>query len=102
MIVQDGQTLLLGGILFQKDSTIEHKLPLFGDVPVVGGLFRHNQAVQANNEMFVFMTPRVINEPSATLPETAESRKKLDEIKKELNMEELHNMLEDLKNNDEE
>jgi general secretion pathway protein D len=102
MIVQDGQTLLLGGILFQKDSTIEHKIPLFGDAPLVGGLFRHNEAVQANNEMFVFMTPRVIDEPSATLQEAEESQKKLDDIRKELKMEELHEMLEKLKKNDEE
>jgi general secretion pathway protein D len=85
MIVRDGQTLLLGGILFQKDSTIEHKLPLFGDVPLVGGLFRHNETVQANNEMFVFMTPHVIAEPGATESEATSSREKLDEIREGLN-----------------
>ena len=93
MIVQDGQTLLLGGILFQKDSKIEHKLPLFGDVPLVGGLFRHTEATLSNSEMFVFMTPRVIDEPSATLPEATDSREKLDEIRKGLNTEELKNTL---------
>jgi len=88
MIVQDGQTLLLGGILFQKNSTIEHKLPLFGDVPLVGGLFRHKEEILSNSEMFVFMTPRVIDEPSATLLEATSSREKLDEIREEMNMEE--------------
>jgi general secretion pathway protein D len=85
MIVQDGQTLLLGGILFQTDSRIEHKIPLFGDVPLVGGLFRHNEAVLSNNEMFVFMTPHVIAEPGAAKSEAEESQEKLKEIRKGLN-----------------
>jgi type II secretory pathway component GspD/PulD (secretin) len=85
MIVRDGQTLLLGGILFQKESTIEHKLPLLGDVPLVGGLFRHTEVYLSNSEMFVFMTPRVIDEPNAALPETTGSREKLNEIREGLN-----------------
>jgi len=85
MIVRDGQTLLLGGILFQKESMIEHKLPLLGDVPLIGGLFRHAEVNLANSEMFVFMTPRVIDEPNAALPEATGSREKLDEIREGLN-----------------
>lgn len=85
MIVQNGQTLLLGGILFQEDRTVERKLPLFGDAPLVGGLFRHNQVNLANSEMFVFMTPRVIEEPNATLAEATKSREKLNEIRRGLN-----------------
>ena len=85
MIVQDGQTLLLGGILFQTDSRVEHKIPLFGDVPLVGGLFRHNEAILSNNEMFVFMTPHVIAEPGAAQSEAEESQEKLKEIRKGLN-----------------
>ncbi|MEE8575860.1 MAG: secretin N-terminal domain-containing protein, partial [candidate division Zixibacteria bacterium] len=70
MIVRDGQTLLLGGILFQKDSRVERKLPLFGDLPLVGGLFRHNSVIQTNSELLVFITPHVIDETTAELPET--------------------------------
>ncbi len=69
MIVRDGQTLLLGGILFQKDSAIERKLPGLGDLPLVGGLFRHNQVVQSNSELLVFITPHVVDEPAEDLPE---------------------------------
>lgn len=85
MIVQDGQTLLLGGILFQNDSTIERKLPLLGDVPLVGGLFRHSEVNLSNTEMFVFMTPRVIEEPNATLAESKRSKEKLNAIRRGFN-----------------
>ena len=88
MIVQDGQTIMLGGILFQKDSVIERKIPLFGDVPVVGGLFRHNETMQGNNELIVFITPYVVDEPNNILPETKEQiekpQEKLKEVQKQL------------------
>jgi type II secretory pathway component GspD/PulD (secretin) len=84
MIVQDGQTLLLGGILFQKESVVEHKLPGFGDVPLVGGLFRHNEAIQSNSEMLVFMTPRVIEDHPEKMPETIRPKKELEDMKEQL------------------
>ena len=88
MIVEDGQTVMLGGILFQKDSIIERKVPLFGDVPVVGGLFRHNETMAANNEMLVFITPYVIDDPSNLPPETIEEierpKEKLKNIQEQL------------------
>jgi general secretion pathway protein D len=88
MIIEDGQTLLLGGILFQKDSVIERKLPLFGDLPLIGGLFRHNETLAVNNEMLVFITPYVIDEPDKMLPETIKEIErpieKLENIQKQL------------------
>ena len=84
MIVKSGQTLLLGGILFQKDSKVEHKLPLLGDAPLIGGLFRHNAVTQSNSEMLVFMTPRVIEEPNASVPEAINPQEKLNEIREQL------------------
>jgi general secretion pathway protein D len=92
MIVQNNQTLLLGGILFQKDSKVEAKLPLFGDLPLIGGLFRHNSIIQTNSELLVFMTPHVIDEDAEELPEAVEEKKeKLENIRGQLEetMEEL-------------
>jgi len=85
MIVQNNQTLLLGGILFQKDSKVEAKLPLFGDLPLVGGLFRHNSVIQTNSELLVFMTPHVIDESAEELPEAVgEKKEKLEDIRGQL------------------
>jgi type II secretory pathway component GspD/PulD (secretin) len=61
-IAQDGQTIVLGGILFQQDSYVRRKIPLVGDLPGVGGLFRHEATTKTNNEMIVFITPEVIDE----------------------------------------
>jgi len=88
MIVEDGQTVMLGGILSQEDRVVERKVPLFGDVPVVGGLFRHNETMAANNEMLIFITPYVIDDPSNLPPETIEEierpKEKLKNIQEQL------------------
>jgi len=96
MIVEDKQTLLLGGILFQKDSNVEHKLPGLGDLPLIGGLFRHSSITQTNSELLVFMTPHVIDETAENIPEATQEKieqpkKKLEDIKEQLKetMEEL-------------
>jgi len=88
MIVGDAQTIMLGGILFQQDRVVDRKVPLLGDIPVLGLLFRHNETIAANNEMLVFITPYVIDEPDKTLPATREaiqrSKERLDNIREEL------------------
>jgi general secretion pathway protein D len=62
MIVRDSETLMLGGILFQEKNKIKRKIPLLGDVPLVGGLFQHNDVKLSNNEMIIFITPFVISD----------------------------------------
>jgi general secretion pathway protein D len=96
MIIQDNQTLLLGGILFQKDSAVISKLPLLGDMPLIGGLFRHNKLQQTNSELLVFITPHVIDEKAENIPEATKEKieqpkEKLEDVKQQLQetMEEL-------------
>jgi len=85
MIVDNGQTLLLSGILFQTDSQIETKVPLLGDIPLVGGLFRHEAAQLRNNELLVFITPNVMDEEAAeALTEINNSYKRMQSIVEEL------------------
>ncbi|MBP7052935.1 MAG: hypothetical protein KBE65_18170 [Phycisphaerae bacterium] len=87
MIVQNGQTLMLGGILFQTDSKIERKVPLLGDVPLLGELFKHHDVRKANNELIVFITPYVMDEETSetTKAEIIEQPKqKLETVEGEL------------------
>jgi len=84
MIVQNGQTLMLGGILSQSDINVEHKLPLLGDLPLIGGLFRHTSVNRVNSEMLVFITPRVVDDPTDELPSATEKLEKLQGARKQL------------------
>jgi len=86
LIVKDGQTIMLGGILYRNENEIERKVPLLGDLPIVGGLFRHYDAIDANNELLVFLTPYVVDAESsqATVEELEKTRDKLENALKEL------------------
>lgn len=89
MIVGDGQTIMLGGILFQEDRIVKRKVPLLGDIPLIGELlFSHNETIAANNEMLVFITPYVIDDIENLTPETREQiegpKEKLKNIREQL------------------
>ena len=74
VLVNNGQTIVLGGIYTQnKNKTIE-RIPFFGELPVVGVLFRNKQIGFTNKELLIFITPKIItNSLSIT---TIEGREK--------------------------
>jgi len=99
MIVKNGQTIMLGGILSQQDHKIQRKLPLLGDIPLIGGLFGHEETIAANNELIVFITPYVVDELDNMLPE-AQQELKDNKAKLEGIQQELKGTLEPLKKED--
>ncbi|WP_374351471.1 type IV pilus secretin PilQ [Limnohabitans sp.] len=60
--VQDGGTVVLGGIFEDTDKNDEARVPGLGEVPVLGWLFRNRQQVRRRSELLVFLTPRVVAE----------------------------------------
>jgi general secretion pathway protein D len=84
--VGDGETILLSGILFQQDSTIERKLPLLGDIPLLGDLFSHNEIIKANRELLILITPYVVDSDSPeSLALSREATEKAQETQEQLN-----------------
>jgi len=69
-LIRDGQTVVLGG-LRKKDSTQNiYKVPLLGDLPLLGGLFKSETEETITSELVIFITPRVITqEPVLSLDE---------------------------------
>jgi general secretion pathway protein D len=88
MIIGDGQTLMLGGILFQQDGHTKKGVPILSDIPLVGALFSHEEKTITNNELLVFITPYVINESGENNPVTQEQidipKKKLEDARQDL------------------
>lgn len=86
LIVEDGQTIMMGGILFKNESEIERKVPLFGDIPLLGGLFRHYDMLDSNNELLVFITPYVVDANSSveTIEELGTAEEKLESVLEDL------------------
>jgi type IV pilus assembly protein PilQ len=62
VLVNDGQTVVLGGIMETEKRDTETKVPLLGDIPVLGHLFKSRSGVNNKRELLVFVTPRVMKE----------------------------------------
>ncbi len=62
MIINNAQTLMLGGITLENETAIETKVPLLGDLPLVGGAFKHTNNRKTKDELLVFITPYVMND----------------------------------------
>jgi type IV pilus assembly protein PilQ len=66
VLVENGGTVVLGGIFEQTERTTITKVPVLGDVPVLGYLFKNTARVNDRSELMIFITPRVISERVAT------------------------------------
>jgi type IV pilus assembly protein PilQ len=63
VLVDNGETIVLGGVLSMKDTKQSGKVPFFGDLPIIGGLFRNKFSSYTPSELIVFLTPKIINPP---------------------------------------
>jgi type IV pilus assembly protein PilQ len=61
--VENGGTAIIGGIFQTTERSDEVKIPLLGDIPVIGHLFRHKSKLQDKTELLVFLTPTVLDKP---------------------------------------
>jgi type IV pilus assembly protein PilQ len=65
VLVNDGQTVVLGGILETERRDAENKVPYLGDIPVVGRLFKQTTTTDNKDELLIFVTPRILREGSS-------------------------------------
>lgn len=68
VVVKDGQTVVIGGLMKDDKTKSLSKIPLLGDIPLLGALFRKEKIVNEKTELLIFLTPHVI-----TTPEEADS-----------------------------
>ncbi|MEW8031978.1 MAG: type IV pilus secretin PilQ [Candidatus Thiodiazotropha endolucinida] len=62
VLVDNGETVVLGGVFERNKSNNTEKVPFFGDIPYAGVLFRRNERVDNNNELLIFVTPKILKE----------------------------------------
>jgi len=61
--IRDGETVIIGGLIHQNKIVAFKKLPILGDIPILGVFFRHkNQTKGLEREIIVFITPRIIKD----------------------------------------
>jgi general secretion pathway protein D len=64
VIVDDKSTIVIGGLIEDTNAVSEYKVPLLGDIPVLGWLFKVQNSSQQKTNLFIFLSPHVINNPS--------------------------------------
>jgi len=62
VMVDDGQTAVIGGLIRTNDSSVRQGVPFLKDVPIVGILFRSSNITRQNRELIIFVTPRLVSE----------------------------------------
>lgn len=69
VVVKDGQTMVIGGLMRDNTSESVHKVPLLGDLPILGQLFRSKDTIAQKTELLIFITPHVVrdDDEAATL-----------------------------------
>ncbi|MEM7620859.1 MAG: type II secretion system secretin GspD [Pseudomonadota bacterium] len=77
--VNDGHSLALGGLIRENNSTTSSQIPIAGDIPVLGNLFKQKDNAIRRTELLIIVTPRVVRD-------TQEARRVTDEFRKQLNL----------------
>jgi len=62
VLVDNGDTVVLGGIFEQETRTTTTKVPLLGDLPIVGYLFKKTQKQDDKTELLIFVTPKIVKD----------------------------------------
>jgi len=57
--VKDGETIILGGLIQEKETNVEDKIPLLGDIPFLGALFTNVNKVKSKGELIIYITPHI-------------------------------------------
>ncbi len=65
--VQDGETVMIGGLLREDASVVATKVPGAADIPIIGGAFRHKDRSDTRRELIIFITPHIVDESNKSI-----------------------------------
>ncbi|MGA6993751.1 MAG: type II secretion system secretin GspD [Candidatus Deferrimicrobiaceae bacterium] len=77
VLVKDGQTVVLGGMMQETATNIERKIPLLGSIPLLGNLFKFSSVSRKKTNLLIFLTPHVIKTPEEIGERTTEHKRKM-------------------------
>ena len=60
--VKNGHTLILTGVLQDSDNVTTSKVPILGDIPLIGSLFRDNSTQKRKSELIILVTPQILKD----------------------------------------
>lgn len=66
--LRDGQTFVLGGVIREVDRSLVQKIPILGDLPILGALFRTTSTQNERREVALMVTPHILKDPGEEIP----------------------------------
>jgi pilus assembly protein CpaC len=73
--LRNNETLVIGGLIMEEETSVESKIPLLGDIPLLGALFRSERSVKSVNELMLVVSPKIVRAlPPGTKPELPTDR----------------------------
>ena len=65
--IKDGETLVIGGLIRESDMKVVQKIPVLGDLPIIGAAFRSSSTGKEKTELVIMITPKIINDGDDTV-----------------------------------
>ena len=96
VVVPDGQTVIIGGLMQTQVNESESKIPLLGDIPGLGNLFKRKQKQNVKTELMIFLTPYIIAAPGDLAAMTTDERDRLTLKPKVIPQKELDSLIDSL------
>ncbi len=81
VIVKDQQTVVIGGLIDDSTTQNENKVPVLGDIPLLGWMFKKSSTETDKTNLYVFLTPRVIKNPGEALGIFQQKREQIETIR---------------------
>lgn len=81
VVVNDNESLALGGLIQGRNEQVDSKVPVLGEAPIIGNLFKHKQNVEKRTELLILITPRVVRDFGEASRITNEFRQQLGGLK---------------------
>jgi len=88
IIAQNGQTVVIGGLIKDKESSVEKKVPILGDVPIIGSLFKNKATDVEKVNLMVFLTPTILRDAKDMSRISVQKNKQRREFNKANNVQE--------------
>jgi general secretion pathway protein D len=74
VVVPDGQTVVIGGLMENNKQSADYKIPILGDIPLIGNLFKRQTKDYTKTELIVFLTPHIVAAPEQLVKLSASER----------------------------
>jgi general secretion pathway protein D len=76
VVVKDSQTVVIGGLMQESDEETVQKVPVLGDIPIIGLIFKHKSISKSKTNLLVFLTPHIVKDSSQLAKITHEKHRK--------------------------